>query len=111
MSSPWKTFASFALAWLLPLTLTSRAAPRDQATTTTTKWSKRDEEMVEVTKICPSIFYELRYATTRNFTGQQIYPRGARCLLRKSVALRLKCAQEELRRQGYGLKIWDAYRP
>ena len=67
--------------------------------------------MVEVTKVCPSIFYELRYATTRNFTGRQIYPHGARCLLRKSVALRLKRVQEDLRRQGLGLKIWDAYRP
>jgi D-alanyl-D-alanine dipeptidase len=75
------------------------------------RWSRRDEPMVEVTQFCPSIFYELRYATTRNFTGQQIYPRWARCLLRKGVALRLKRAQEELRRQGYGLKIWDAYRP
>jgi len=73
--------------------------------------SKRYESMIEVTKVYPTIFYELRYATTRNFTHQQIYPAGARCLLRKSVALRLQHAQEVLRRQGYGLKIWDAYRP
>jgi D-alanyl-D-alanine dipeptidase len=73
--------------------------------------SKRYEEMIEVTKVYPTIFYELRYATTRNFTHQQIYPTGARCLLRKSVALRLQHAQEALRRLGYGLKIWDAYRP
>jgi D-alanyl-D-alanine dipeptidase len=67
--------------------------------------------MVEVTRVCPSIFYELRYATPRNFTGQPIYPPHARCLVRQSVAVRLKHAQEELRPQGYGLKIWDAYRP
>jgi D-alanyl-D-alanine dipeptidase len=73
--------------------------------------SKRYESMIEVTKVYPTIFYELRYATTRNFTHQQIYPTGARCLLRQSVALRLQHAQEELRLKGYGLKIWDAYRP
>jgi D-alanyl-D-alanine dipeptidase len=67
--------------------------------------------MVEVTKICPTIFFELRYATDRNFTGKRIYPPAARCLLRESVALRLKEVQQQLRPHGYGLKIWDAYRP
>ena len=88
-----------------PAVATDPAAPRKVLV------SKRYEAMIEVTKAYPTIFYELRYATTRNFTHQQIYPAGARCLLRKSVALRLQHAQEELRRQGYGLKIWDAYRP
>lgn len=110
MSSPWKALALLAIAWP-PLQPTSWAAPNEQTTTQDLRWTKRGEEMVEVTEICPSIVYELRYATTRNFTGRQIYPSRARCLVRKSVALRLKRAQEELQRQGYGLKIWDAYRP
>jgi D-alanyl-D-alanine dipeptidase len=32
-------------------------------------------------------------------------------LIRKSVAARLRHVQDDLRKQGYGLKIWDAYRP
>ena len=67
--------------------------------------------MVEVTKVYPTIFYELRYATSRNSAGKPIYPPDARCLVRKSVAGRLKHAQDELRKKGLGLKIWDAYRP
>lgn len=109
MIAPWKTPAALAILWLL--LFTGNAAGQERATPDPLRWTKRDEEMVEVTRYCPTIFYELRYATTRNFTGKQIYPTGARCLVRKSVALRLKSAQEELRRQGFGLKIWDAYRP
>ncbi len=100
-----------ALAWLLSLSLTGCAAGPDHATPKPAPWSRRGESVVEVTTICPSIVYELRYATTRNFTGRQIYPRNARCLLRKSVAQRLVRVQAELQQQGYGLKIWDAYRP
>jgi len=75
------------------------------------RWSLRNDPMVEVTSVCPTIFVELRYATARNFTGKQIYPRRARCLLRRTVAERLCRAQAELRLRGLGLKIWDAYRP
>ena len=71
----------------------------------------RAEPMVEVAVVCPSIVIELRYATARNVTGRPIYPPHARCLLRRSVALRLKKAQEELQTFKLGLKIWDAYRP
>lgn len=73
--------------------------------------SKLGEAMVDVAKVCKTIVIELRYATERNFTGKQIYPMNARALLRKSVAARLNRAQDELRKQGLGLKIWDAYRP
>ena len=54
---------------------------------------------------------ELRYATECNVTGRVLYPPGTRCLVRQSVAERLKYAQHLLRIRGYGLKIWDAYRP
>jgi D-alanyl-D-alanine dipeptidase len=82
-----------------------------QATPVPQRWALRNEAMVEVDKVCPSIFVELRYATDRNITGKQIYPSKARCLLRRSVVARLERVQEELRAQGFGLKIWDAYRP
>lgn len=73
--------------------------------------SRRDEPMVDVAKEIPSIVIELRYATTRNVTGKPIYPPKARCLVRKSVAERLKKAQADLQSRKVGLKIWDAYRP
>ena len=75
------------------------------------RWSLRGEAMVDIAKVCPGIVVEMRYATERNLTGKPIYPPGARALVRKSVAARLRKVQEDLRRQGFGLKVWDAYRP
>lgn len=67
--------------------------------------------MVSVRAVCPRIRVELRYATPRNGVGRAVYPRGSRCLLRRSVAERLCRVQHRLEAQGLGLKVWDAYRP
>jgi D-alanyl-D-alanine dipeptidase len=72
-------------------------------------WSSPDE-LVAVQRIAPGIRIDLRYATTANVFGRRLYARP-RCLLRRSVAERLGRVQRRLARQGYGLKIWDAYRP
>ncbi len=66
--------------------------------------------MVEVTSVDPRIVIDLRYATPNNFSGEQLYP-VARCLLRRSVAERLKRVQDRLEPQGLRIKIYDAYRP
>ena len=95
------------LAWL---TATPCAPAKDKPAAARTL-DLRGEPMVEVAAVCPSIVIELRYATARNVTGKAIYPPGARCLVRRSVAERLKKAQEELQVKKVGLKIWDAYRP
>ena len=95
------------LAWL---TVTPFATAKEKAAAAR-PLDLRAEPMVEVAVVCPSIIIELRYGTARNVTGQPIYPPHARCLLRRSVALRLKRAQEELQTFKLGLKIWDAYRP
>ena len=53
---------------------------------------------------------ELRYGTSANFTKQVLYPHPA-AYLRATAAKALQVALTTLRQQGYGLKIWDAYRP
>ena len=68
-------------------------------------------QLVEVTKIDPTIKVEMRYATTRNCVGAAVYPADLPCLVRPEIALRLKAAQQYLRGWNCGLKIWDAYRP
>ncbi len=67
--------------------------------------------LVDVRKVVPDIVVDLRYTTGQNVTGQPLYPRRMPCLLLRSTAERLKLAQAKLRAQGYGLKIWDAWRP
>lgn len=67
--------------------------------------------MVDVRKAIPDVVCDLRYATKRNVTGQLLYPADMPCLLYWSTAEKLKRAQALLKAQGYGLKVWDAWRP
>lgn len=71
----------------------------------------RERGLVDVRKVIPGITIDLRYATADNVTGQPIYPLHMPCLLRTETAEKLKRAQSILQAQGYGLRIWDAYRP
>jgi D-alanyl-D-alanine dipeptidase len=73
--------------------------------------SRAAEPLVEISKVDSNIFIDLRYGTSRNLFGHPIYPPGARAIIRQSVADRLKVADDYLRARGYGLKIWDAFRP
>lgn len=67
-------------------------------------------DLVRVTDIDDSIMVDLRYATTDNFTGQQIYSQAV-AVLRSATAYKLAAANSEFKERGYRLKIWDAYRP
>lgn len=69
------------------------------------------QQMVEVKSVIPSIVYDLRYATKNNFTGEQLYKDGHETFLRLPAVRALQLVQKELQTAGYGLKIWDAYRP
>ncbi|MBV6498957.1 MAG: D-alanyl-D-alanine dipeptidase [Prosthecobacter sp.] len=68
-------------------------------------------DLVDVRQAVPDIGVDLRYATAQNVTGHPLYPRHMPCLLRSMTVERLKQAQASLRAQGYGLRIWDAWRP
>lgn len=70
----------------------------------------RPEDLVDVETMIPGIVLDIRYATTNNFTGQRLYP-SAKCYLRRAAAKKLRDAQAELGASGYGLKIFDGYRP
>ncbi|HHB79776.1 MAG TPA: peptidase M15 [Saprospiraceae bacterium] len=63
-----------------------------------------------IQKIAPTIALDIRYATKDNFTGEQIYPCPA-CYLRPEVAAALASANTKLRKKGYGIKVFDCYRP
>src|SRR5215831_5385582 len=66
---------------------------------------------VDIKTIDPTILIELRYAGPNNPTHSPLYPTGMRALIRFSVAQRLAAAQKYLQTRGFGLKVWDAYRP
>jgi zinc D-Ala-D-Ala dipeptidase len=68
------------------------------------------KELVDLQKFVPGLVLDIRYATSNNFTGEKIY-NLARAYARRPVAESLKKIQEELKPQGLGIKIFDAYRP
>jgi D-alanyl-D-alanine dipeptidase len=55
-------------------------------------------------------YLDIKYATTENFTGAVIYPCG-RFFLRPVAAHALIHVRDELQEHGYGLKLFDGYRP
>jgi D-alanyl-D-alanine dipeptidase len=65
---------------------------------------------VDIKSVDKTIVIDLRYASANNVAHRALYPPGTPALVRASVAKRLAIAQEYLRKKGYGLKIWDAYR-
>ena len=69
-----------------------------------------DSTLVPVTDYIPTITADLRYATEANFTGQVIYD-FTRPYLRWGTVKKLMAVQRELNALGYGLLIWDGYRP
>lgn len=66
--------------------------------------------LVDLKAFVPNLVLDIRYATTNNFTGEQIY-NLARAYARRPVAEALKQIQAELNKKGLGIKIFDAYRP
>jgi D-alanyl-D-alanine dipeptidase len=67
--------------------------------------------MVEVRSVIPSIVYDLRYGTTANFMGRDLYGQTTVTFLRLPVALALQRVADSLAGKRVGLKIFDAYRP
>jgi D-alanyl-D-alanine dipeptidase len=68
-------------------------------------------EFVDIKSVDRSIAIDLRYAGENNVARRALYPPGTTALVRASVADRLAVAHKYLKEKGYGLKIWDAYRP
>lgn len=72
--------------------------------------SNPSKELIDLEKFIPGIALDIRYATTNNFTGEKIYTLP-KAYARKPVAESLKKVQADLKAQGLGIKIFDAYRP
>ena len=67
--------------------------------------------MVDLSQMITDIQFDLRYATTNNFMHQKLYPPIKTTYLRKAAADSLTFVQQDLKEKGFGLKIFDAYRP
>lgn len=70
----------------------------------------KNKQLIEIKKSIPDIKLDIRYAGKNNFTKQAVY-KQARAFARLPVVEALKNVQNELKKSGYGLKIFDGYRP
>jgi D-alanyl-D-alanine dipeptidase len=69
-------------------------------------------QFVALDRVDATIRQDMRYATAYNFVGRRISGyREPVCILTRRAARALRRAQADLRPRGYGLKVYDCYRP
>jgi D-alanyl-D-alanine dipeptidase len=67
---------------------------------------------VPLDRVDSTIQQDMRYATRHNFVGRHIHGyREPVCLLTRKAARALHRVQVSLRPDGYGLRVYDCYRP
>lgn len=70
----------------------------------------RRPDLVELVRLDRTIRLDVRYATANNFVGRPVY-KEARAFLQRPAALALARVSQALRKKGYGLVVFDGYRP
>ena len=70
----------------------------------------RQPDLVDLTRLDPTIKLDIRYATTNNFLGTPFYSEP-RAFMQRPAAEALVLVSRKLKAQGYGLLVHDAYRP
>jgi D-alanyl-D-alanine dipeptidase len=70
----------------------------------------RASDLVEPARLDPGLKLDVRYATPDNFMRAPVYPE-ARVFLQRPAAEALVRANQALRAEGYGLLLFDGYRP
>ncbi|MEQ9400142.1 MAG: serine hydrolase [Longimicrobiales bacterium] len=70
----------------------------------------REPDLVELTTLDDGIRRDIRYAGTNNFMGAAFYQLPL-AFMQRPAAAAVAAAQRALGEQGYGLLIYDAYRP
>ena len=70
------------------------------------------EGFVYLEEIEPTIIQSIRYYSKENFIGESIDGyKAPKAILTLKAALALKGVQEDVRKDGYSLVVYDAYRP
>ena len=70
----------------------------------------KQTDLVELIKLDPGIKLDIRYATPNNLTGKPVY-KEARAFLQRPAAEALAKVNNQLKSLGYGLLVFDGYRP
>jgi D-alanyl-D-alanine dipeptidase len=98
-----KTKHAILITLLLALVAFAQGPPKEVG-------SFREPELRELVKLDPTIKLDVRYATRNNFLGRPVY-KEARAFLQKPAAEALVRAHQKLKEKGYGIVVFDGYRP
>ncbi len=71
----------------------------------------RGSQLVELASVDKTIKTDLKYATDDNFMGTALYPNTAKAYMQKPAAEALAKVAADLKEKGYGLLVFDSYRP
>ncbi len=74
------------------------------------KGSFKESDLVELIKLDSTFKLDIKYATSNNFVGKPVYPE-ARAFLQRPAAEALVKVSQDLKPLGYGLVVFDGYRP
>lgn len=113
---PVRRITAIALLLVALVTGCTAAPPADGghtlAPTASASPARLPDGFVHLADAVPDAIQEIRYASTYNFVGEHIdgYETPA-AILTTEAATALREASDHLRRQGYVLKVFDAYRP
>ncbi len=69
------------------------------------------DHLVALDESISGLKLDLKYKTKANFTGRPLYPAKAKCWVRPRLAKAVKAAAKKLGRGGFGLILYDCYRP
>ncbi len=125
-SNPWRILLALALALSLSATwaqsapqefrlkpLRPMAELRREALAATPPAESGDflpADLVELTRLDPTLRLDIHYASNNNFLGEPVYTQ-ARAFLQRPAAEALLRVNQKLHAEGLGLLIFDAYRP
>ena len=70
----------------------------------------REPDLVAIISLDSTIRLDIRYATTNNFLHRPVYAQ-AKAFLQRPAAEALARASRSLRAKGYGVLVFDGYRP
>jgi zinc D-Ala-D-Ala dipeptidase len=70
----------------------------------------RAPDLIDLATLGADFHFDIRYATANNFLGTPVYPE-ARAFLERPAAEALLEAAKDLKANGYGVLVHDAYRP
>jgi D-alanyl-D-alanine dipeptidase len=74
--------------------------------------AKPPDRFVDLADVAPDVIVDMRYAGSDNFLGRPARGYGAaRCLLTREAARALAGVQRDLAAAGFGLLVYDCYRP